>query len=54
MESQSSISPEAAAAMFAAPVEGVSGDALLRQNQPMPDPTVGDGKRVFESYRRFL
>jgi hypothetical protein len=54
MESAPAISPETAAAMFAAPVEGVSGDALLRQNQPMPDPTVGDGKRVFESYRRFL
>jgi hypothetical protein len=49
-----SISPEAAAAMFTAPVEGVSGDALLRQNQPMPDPKVGDGKRVFESFRRFV
>lgn len=55
MESkQPSISPEAAAAMFAAPVEGVSGDALLRQNQPMPDPKVGDGKKVYESYRRFF
>jgi hypothetical protein len=48
------ISPEAAAALFTAPVEGVSGDALLRQNQPMPDPKVGDGKRVFESFRRFV
>lgn len=48
------ISEEAAAAMFAAPVEGVSGDALLRQNQPMPDPKIGDGKRVFESFRRFV
>jgi hypothetical protein len=48
------ISEEAAAAMFAAPVEGVSGDALLRQNQPMPEPKVGDGKRVFESFRRFI
>ncbi len=53
MESQP-ISPEAAAAMFTAPVEGVSGDALLRQNQPMPDPKVGDGKKVFESFRRFV
>jgi hypothetical protein len=54
MESAPSISPEAAAAMFAAPVEGVSGDALLRQNQPMPEPQVGDGKRVYDSYRRFV
>lgn len=55
MESgQHPISPEAAAAMFTAPVEGVSGDALLRQNQPMPDPKVGDGKKVFESFRRFV
>lgn len=54
MESQHTISPEAAAAMFTAPVEGVSGDALLRQSQPMPEPKVGDGKKVFESFRRFV
>jgi hypothetical protein len=53
MESKATISPEAAAAMFAAPIEGVSGDTLLRQNQPMPDPKVGDGK-VFESFRKFV
>jgi hypothetical protein len=53
MESNA-ISPESAAAMFATPVEAVPGDVLLRQNQPMPDPEVGDGKKVFESYRRFI
>jgi hypothetical protein len=53
MESKQPISQEAAAAMFTTGSE-VSGDALLRQNQPMPEPTVGDGKRVFESFRRFV
>lgn len=54
------ISESAAAAMFTAPVEAMdggvamSGDSLLRQNQPMPDPKVGDGKRVFEAYRQFI
>lgn len=48
MESAPSISPEAAAAMFTSQV----GDPL-RQGQPMPDPKVGDGKAVLESFRRF-
>jgi hypothetical protein len=53
-ESKQPISAEAATAMFSAPVEGVPGDVLLGQNKPMPEPKVGDGTRVFESYRRFI
>jgi hypothetical protein len=54
MESKQPISPEAAAAMFTAPVDAPSGDVLLKQNQPMPEHKIGDGKQVFESFRRFV
>ena len=34
-------------------VGGVSGDALLRNNAPMPDPKPGDASKIMEAFSRY-
>lgn len=48
VQTASALSPEAAAAMFASQ----AGDPL-KPGQPMPEPVVGDGKKICEAFRRF-